>query len=72
MRQPSDLGRCQGDVFQHGLVREQVKALKHHADFGAQRIDIGFGFVHRHTMHQHLSARGILQTIQAAKKRAFA
>jgi hypothetical protein len=33
---PAHLDRAEGHVLQHGLVREQVEGLEHHADLGPQ------------------------------------
>ena len=55
-----------------GEVREQVEALKHHADLRAHGVDVGalgrdFG-----VLEKHLAARGLLEQVHAAQERGFA
>ena len=40
-RTPADVGQSKRDVFESGQVREQVVALEHHADVGADAVDVG-------------------------------
>ena len=65
------LHRCQRDVLHDGLVREEVEALKDHADFRTQGVDVGAVVVHRNAVHQNAPARGFFQPVQAAQEGAF-
>ena len=60
------------DVFQHGLVREQVELLKHHAHTLADVVDVHTPLHDVRALKDHLAGRGHFQQVEAAQKRGFA
>ena len=62
----------QQDVFQNSLVREQLIALEHHADFLPHLRDGLIFPQNRLPIQQNLAALNGFQTVQAAKQGALA
>lgn len=61
----------QQDVFQNSLVREQLIALEHHADFLPHLRDGLIFPQNRLPIQQNLAALNGFQTVQAAKQGAL-
>lgn len=38
---PAQFARCDGDIVQHGHVREQLELLEHETDFTARPVHLG-------------------------------
>ena len=55
-REAAYLDRGKDDVFLHRHVRKQVEALKHHANFRTQCVDICMVVMHRDAVNQHAPA----------------
>ena len=71
-REAAYLDRGKDDVFLHRHVRKQVEALKHHANFRTQCVDICMVVMHRDAVNQHAPAGGFFQAVQAAQESTFA
>ncbi|MNV63310.1 hypothetical protein D3C71_1558950 [compost metagenome] len=57
-----------GDVVQHALVRQQAKALEHHADLAPTKFAQGFHVVLQdvHAVHQDRAAGRVDQAVEVA------
>ena len=60
------------DVLFDRQVREQVELLKHHAQVRAHFVEVDTLGAHVHALNDDRAARGMLQTIDAAKHRRLA
>ena len=60
------------DVFEHRLVRPQVKALKHHAEMFAQLVDVGAAARDFDAVDRDRALVGVFQCVDAAQHRGFA
>jgi len=62
----------QGDVLQHGLVRKQVEALKDHAHFHADLVDVDTRVVEIVAVHGDLAGADGFQPVDRAQQRGLA
>ena len=63
--------RSQHDIFQNGLVREQVEMLEYHTDVLTHFVDVGVLVCDIVAIHDDLALGCDLQLVQAAKKGRF-
>ena len=59
------------DIFQNGLVREQVKMLEYHPDVLTHFVDVGVLVCDIVSIHNDLAFGRNFQLIQASKKGRF-
>ena len=72
LRRVQDLDRAHGHVLEDGLVGEEVEALEHHADLGAQRGELLALLRQRLALDEDLAGVDGLEAVDGAAERGLA
>ena len=66
-----DLHRGQRHVLEHGLVREEIEMLEHHAHLSAVLVDVLLGLGYVRAVEDDFSRCGDLKQVQASEEGGF-